>query len=205
MTLDDVAWYSVVTLRDQCLEHNLSTLRTHYPQIPAYVVDNNIGLYSIKDTAAKYGAQVLTNQELLSLTVNQTVWSKRLFEKHPLLCFSSDDVIILEGGFIERALEKINQNCHLVSFATDRDPVAYMYDQTFFNELGFNTAIPGKEHTDIDLVNRVRAQWGTMESVGEYWQMNQIGWHSRYVLNPHLGQFNKTDVNVDLRKLNRLY
>lgn len=202
ITIDQIAWYTVVTLRDSCLNSHLSSLRTYYPDLTVYVIDNNAGQYNINDIAKKHNARVLSNGEnLLSLTENQSIWSEYLFNQYAALCFSSDDIQILEGGFIELALSRLNQGQTICSFATDADPVAYMYNQQFFNELGFNQSLRGKEDTDTDLIKRTRACYGVLDSVGEYWVNKENSWHSRYVLNPRLGLYGKTDVNDDLERL----
>lgn len=201
LTIDQVAWYTVVTLRDSCLSSHLSSLRKYYPTLPVYVIDNNIGQFNIAPIAEQYNATVLVNTTLRSLTENQTLWSQHLFELYPLLSFSSDDIQILEGGFVELALDKINSSKEIVSFSTDRDPVAYMYTQKFFNDVGFNQLLLGKEDTDTDLIKRTRNHYGTLDSVGEFWRCDNDSWSSRFVMNPRLGVFGKTDVNRDLEKL----
>jgi hypothetical protein len=202
ITIDQIAWYTVVTLRRSCLDSHLSSLRKHYPQLTVYVVDNNAEQYNIDDIAEKYNAKLLKNgKELLSLTENQQRWSEQLFKDYQALCFSSDDIQILEGGFIELALERLNQGKDITSFSTDGDPVAYMYNQRFFRELGFNQQLRGKEDTDTDLIKRTRAHYGSLDYVGEYWVNDDNSWRSRYVLNPRLGLYGKTDVNEDLESL----
>lgn len=200
-TIDQVAWYTVVTLRDSCLDSHLSSLRKYYPTLPVYVIDNNIGQYNISPIAEKHNATLLVNPMLRSLTENQTVWSKHLFELYPVLSFSSDDVQVLEGGFIEMALDKINSENEIVSYSTDRDPIAYMYTQKFFNDVGFNQQLLGKEDTDTDLIKRTRAHYGVLPSVGEFWRGDNDCWSSRFVMNPKVGMYGKTDVNRDLEKL----
>jgi hypothetical protein len=201
-TIDNVAWYSVVTLRDSCLGHHLKSLRQYYPQLAVYTVDNNVGHYDISSIAAEYRSQVLTNEEILPLTVTQTRWSPFLFKSHKILCFSADDIQIFEGGFIERAVELVNQGAEIVSFSTDQDPVAYMYTESYFNTVGFNIDMPGKERTDQDLRQRVIQAYGHFPQVGEYWRPNEVFWRSRYVGNPHLNHYGKDDVNEKLRKMN---
>lgn len=196
--MKDLAWYCVVTLRDSCLDGHLRSLRTFYPNIPVYVIDNNDERYNIKDIAQRYSATVLTHKGILPLTVNQTKYSEQLFEMHKLLCFSSDDIEILHGGFIELAMDRVNQGSEIVSFATDRDPVAYMYTEQFFNTVGFNQQLLGKEDTDTDLKKRCHAQYGKLDSVGEYWNNDNNSWHSRYVKNPAVGVFGKNCVNAAL-------
>ena len=201
-TIEHVAWYCVVTLRDSCLEHHLESLRKYYPDIPVYTIDNNAGHYDIKPIAERYNSTVLSNSSVLPLTINQTEWSKELFKSHPVLCFSADDVHIFEGGFIEKSLELINKDAEIVSFSTDGDPVAYMYTERYFNDVGFNIGMPGKERTDVDLRERVNKAYGVFPYVGEYWQPTEDCWRSRYVGNPHVGKFGKDDVNQKLDQMN---
>lgn len=200
-TSEQVAWYNVVTLRDAALGFHLESLRKYYPDIPVYTIDNNAGHYDIRPIAEKYQANLLANQEILPLTVNQTIWSKELFKSHSVLCFSADDIQILEGGFVEKGLDLINQGAEIVSFSTEHDAVAYMYTERYFTQVGFNTDMPGKEATDQDLRNRVTKAYGHFPQVGEYWQADENFWRSRYVGNPHLNKFGKDDVNQKLRDL----
>lgn len=199
--LEDAAWYCVVTLRDSCLAAHLATVRKFYPTIPIYVIDNNDGRYSIDAIAAAHNATVLKHQGIKPLTTNQTEYSLQLFQQHKLLCFSSDDIEVLEGGFIELAIERINQGSEIVSFSTDADPVAYMYTEQFFRELGFNTALLGKEMTDRDLIKRCQARYGKLDSVGEYWREDRANWYSRYVKNPRVGEAGKNCVNQALSEI----
>jgi hypothetical protein len=199
-TLADVGWYSISTLRDQSLEYHLASLRKFYPDITVYSVDNNIGRYDIRPVAEKYSSKILLNDTLLSLTVNQTKWSQELFKSHRLLCFSADDVTVFEGGFIERAIELVNAGAEIVSFATEQDPIAYIYTERYFRNVGFNIDMPGKERTDEDLRNRVVGAYGHFPQVGEYWRADPDFWRSRYVGNPHIGKFGKDDVNEKLQE-----
>jgi len=203
-TLKDAAWYTVVTLRDSCLHYHLSSLRQHYPTIPCYVVDNNAGHYDISPIAAEHNCTVLTNTDPqpIPLTVNQTQWSTHLFKSHAVLCFSADDIHVFEGQFIERALDIINTGVDIVSFATDVDAVAYMYTENYFKQVGFNVNMPGKEHTNIDLLSRVKQHYGNFHHIGEYWGPNADFWRSRYVGNPHMGRYGKDDVNAKLHQMN---
>ena len=201
-TIENVAWYCVVTLRDSCLEYHLESLRKYYPDLPVYVIDNNAGHYDIKPIAEKYKSTVLSNPTVLPLTVNQTDWSKELFKSHLVLCFSADDVHIFEGGFIEKSLDLLNQGAEIVSFSTERDPVAYLYTEKYFKDVGFNTNMPGKECTDTDLKQRVMQAYGNFPQVGEFWDVDANFWRSKYVGNPHQGIFGKDDVNEKLRQLN---
>lgn len=201
-TLNDVAWYSIVTLRDSCLEYHLQGLRQYYPNLVHYTIDNNAGRYNINDIADKHGSIVLTNETILPLTVNQTIWSKELFKKHPILCFSSDDIQILDGGFIELSLEKINQGNEIVSFSTNVDAVAFMYIENYLSKVGFNTHMPGKEMTNNDLQARVETAYQNFPHVGEYWKEYNDGWRSKYVGNPNVGRFGKDCVNTKLKNLN---
>jgi len=199
-TLADVGWYSISTLRDQSLEYHLASLRKFYPDVTVYSVDNNVGKYDIQPIAEKYHSKVLTNTYLMPLTVNQDTWSRELFTAHQLLCFSADDVTVFEGGFIERAIELVNAGAEIVSFATEQDPIAYIYTQQYFNTVGFNINMPGKERTDEDLRNRVISAYGHFPQVGEYWSADPDFWRSRYVGNPHIGKFGKDDVNEKLEE-----
>jgi hypothetical protein len=199
-TMADAGWYSISTLRDQSLEYHLSSLRKFYPDITVYSVDNNVGKYNIRPVAEKYHSKVLTNTNLMPLTVNQDRWSRELFTAHRLLCFSADDVTVFEGGFIERAIDVINAGAEIVSFATEQDPIAYIYTQRYFRDVGFNTSMPGKERTDLDLRNRVVGAYGHFPQVGEYWRADPDFWRSRYVGNPHIGKFGKDDVNEKLEE-----
>jgi len=205
-TIENVAWYSIVTLRDTALENHLKELRKYYPDITVYTIDNNAGHYNIVPIAERYKSTVLTNTSILPLTINQTEWSKKLFKSHSVLCFSSDDVQIFEGGFIEKGLELINQGAEIVSFSGGeiQDPVAYMYTEKYFTDVGFNTSMPGKERTDEDLRNRVTQAYGNFPRIGEYWRNDvwEDGWRSRYVGNPHLDRCGKDDVNHKLSQMN---
>ena len=206
-TIENAAWYSVVTLRDSCLDCHLQGLRKYYPDIPVYTVDNNVGQYDITSIAEKYKSTVLYNTSILPLTVTQTNWSPELFKSHSVLCFGSDDVQFFEGGFIEAGLNLINQGAEIVSFATGSDAIAYMYTEKYFTDVGFNIGMPGKEHTDQDLLRRVTAAYGHFPHVGEYWNdtTDSTCWRSRYVGNPHPGNYGKDDVNEKLRQLNINY
>jgi hypothetical protein len=199
-TIDDIAWYSISTLRDSSLEYHLSSLRKFYPDITVYSVDNNVGEYNIVPIAEKYGSTILPNSTLLSLTMNQDRWSRELFKSHKLLCFSADDVTIFEGGFVERAIELVNAGADIVSFATEQDPIAYIYTQQYFDTVGFNLDMAGKERTDIDLKNRVERAYGHFPQIGEYWRADPDFWRSRYVGNPHIGKYGKDDVNEKLEE-----
>jgi hypothetical protein len=200
-TLDDFAWYVIVTLRDSCIEGHLQSLRKYYPAIKVYVVDNNIGKYDISKICEKYGAEQIINDDLLPLTMNQIKHSPVLFQKHKVLCFSSDDVVVLDRGFIERSMAALNQGKEIVSFSTDADPVAYAYTENFFKDVGFNDKLLGKECTDTELVRRTRNRYAEFPSVGMFWRGDERGWHSKYVLNPHCGVFGKTEVNQQLEDL----
>jgi hypothetical protein len=202
-TIEQVAWYTVVTLRDSCLGFHLASLREFYPDIPVYTIDNNVGYYgyNIAPIAEKYNSKILTNSEILPLTVNQTLWSKEMFKSHSVLCFSADDIQIFEGGFIEKGLDLINQGAEIVSFSTELDAVAYMYTERYFTDVGFNINMPGKEATDRDLKNRVTTAYGHFPRVGEYWQADENFWRSRYVGNPHLNKFGKDNVTEKLREM----
>lgn len=201
-TIHNIAWYSVVTLRDACLEYHLKGLRQYYPNIVHYTIDNNAGHYNINPIAEKYQSIVLTNETILPLTVNQNIWSKELFKKHSILCFSADDILILDKGFIELGLDKINQGAEIVSFSTNVDAIAFMYTENYFNNVGFNTGMPGKEMTNLDLQLRVEKAYKNFPQIGEYWKEYEDGWRSKYVGNPHVGKFEKDDVNFKLKKLN---
>ena len=203
-SIENVAWYCVVTLRDSCLEYHLQSLRKFYPDLKVYVLDNNAGPYNITPIAEKYNCAVLANTGThpLPLTVTQDSWSKELFKSHSVLCFSADDIQIFEGGFIERSLDLLNQGSDIVSFATERDAVAYMYNEKYFTNVGFNVNMPGKEATDQDLKHRVITTYGTFPHVGEYWQSDTDFWRSRYVGNPHMDKFGKDDVNKKLGQMN---
>lgn len=204
-TLNDVAWYSIVTLRDSCLEYHLQGLRRYYPDLIHYTIDNNAGRYDINPIANKYQSTVLSNIEILPLTVNQTIWSKELFKKHSVLCFSADDIQILDKGFIELSLEKINQGAEIVSFSTNVDAVAFMYTKNYLDKIGFNINMPGKEMTNNDLQARVETAYKHFPQVGEYWKEYEDGWRSKYVGNPNVGKFGKDCVNTKLNKLNIKY
>jgi hypothetical protein len=201
-TIENVGWYSIVTLRDSCLGHHLESLRKYYPNIPAYVIDNNAGNYDIRPIAEKYKTTVLSNQTVMPLTINQTNWSTELFKSHSILCFSADDITIFEGGFIEKSLDLINQGAEIVSFSTAVDAVAYMYTKKYFTDVGFNISMPGKEMTNLDLQKRVEKAYEKFPHIGEYWRNSEDHWRSRYVGNPHLNKFGKDDVNQKLDKLN---
>ena len=203
-TFNDIAWYTVVTLRDSCLNNHLNSLKSYYPNLHTYIIDNNGEQFNLNPITSKYPLNtVLSNNKTIKpLTINQIEYSKILFEKHKILCFSADDILILEHGFIEKALEKINLGAHIVSFSTDLDPVAYMYTEEFFNTVGFNPNLKGKESTDRDLIKRTKQYYGKLDFIGEFWREdNNHSWYSKYVLNPAVGILGKTDVNMDLEKL----
>ena len=201
-TINNVAWYSISTLRDSCLEYHLQSLRKFYPTIPVYSINNNAGHYDIRPIAEKYKSNILSNSDILPLTVNQTTWSEKLFLSHQLLCFSADDILIFEGGFIEKSIDLINNGAEIVSFATAQDPIAYMYTEKYFQNIGFNINMPGKEGTDKDLRNRVNKAYRNFPQVGEYWRADPDFWRSRYVGNPHIEKFGKDDVNKKLKQMN---
>jgi hypothetical protein len=209
-SIEDVAWYSVVTLRDTALEHHLKGLRKFYPSLSVYTIDNNAGHYDISPIAERYNVKVLVNEttQPLPLTITQDNWSKELFKKHKVLCFSSDDIQIFEGGFIEKSLDLINQGDEIVSFSTNRDAVAYMYTERYFKDVGFEITKPGKEYTGAEFLEAmVMKAYGKFPQVGEYWRWEQdIGcWCSRYVGNPGVGIFGKDNVNEKLRDMGLPY
>jgi hypothetical protein len=191
-----IAWYVISTLRDTCIGLHLEGLRKHYPQIPVFVINNSAG--NLDQICETYVANQIKNETILSLTVNQINVSKMLFEDYDVLCFSADDIMILDGGFIEKSVKLLDQGCEIVSFSTDQDPVAYCYTKKFFEEVGFNDKLLGKECTDTDLVRSVRNKYSSFPSVGEHWSSDSRGHFSKYVLNPHVGQFGKTEVNQQL-------
>ena len=209
-TIENVAWYSVVTLRDTALENHLQGLRKFYPDLPVYTIDNNAGHYDISPIAERYNTKVLVNEttQPLPLTITQDNWSKELFKKHKVLCFSSDDIQIFEGGFIEKSLDLINQGDEIVSFSTERDAVAYMYTERYFKDVGFEITKPGKEYTGAHFLNAmVMNAYGKFPQVGEYWRWQQdIGcWRSRYVGNPAVGILGKDCVNEKLHDMGLPY
>ena len=210
--LKDVAWYCIVTLRDGCIEWHLERVRLFYPDIKVYVIDNNLHYFDISAKCEPFNVHIIKNTEILGVTQNQHRHSPFMFLEHKALAFSSDDIYIFEGGFIEKSLELINKGREIVSFGTDRDPVAYLYTQKYYNEVGFDNNLIGKETSLDSLLSRTKKQYGRFDSVGEYWKDCQDPnsfdfnfWRSRYVGNPHLGKLNKTDVNINLQQINRPY
>jgi hypothetical protein len=213
LELKNIAWYAVVTLRDTCIGWHLERLRKFYPDIAVFVIDNNIGKFDIQPICKDYNVTILKNDSIKSITQNHNFWGGKLLEQFNALAFSSDDIYIFEGGFLEKSLDLINNhNKQIVSFGTDRDPVAYLYTKQYYDEVSFNNSLNGKESSLDDLLNRTKAKYNEFPSIGEYWtdhhdltNFNSKFWRSRYVGNPHEGQMGKDDVNRKLRDLGLPY
>jgi hypothetical protein len=180
-----------------------------YPSIDVYVIDNcgkegDLGPIEHKSRVC----DLIKTDGIHPLTYNQTCVSKTLFGKgYDYLIYAADDVIFKQNGFIEEAvlLFITNPNHHIISFATDQDPVAFIYDSTFFKEVGFNLSLKGKECTDNDLVYRVKLAYGSFPYIGEYWKPigDGIGWESKYLEHAkgRMEGGEKEDVNKKLEKL----
>lgn len=200
---NEYCWYTVVTLRDSCIKEHIDRVRKYYPAIEIYVVDNCAEFYNIESFLKDYkNIKVIKNDIIYPLTFIQNIVSELLFKNYNNLFFASDDVMMLEGGFIEKSLEKIKNGAKIVSLSTDEDPIAYVYNEDFFKEVGFNLKLYGKECTDTDLIKRVKSKYSSFESIGGFWTNDQNGWRSKYCLNPHVGKHGKTEVNQQLENLN---
>lgn len=196
-------WYTVVTLRDSCIEGFIDSFRKYYPNVDLCIVDNCADHLSIFDYLTKTDKlddkiRFYKNDKIDHLTVLQNKISKELFEEYDILGFSSDDIRFQEGGFLEKACGLLYNGGHeFVSLTTPRDACAYIYSKTFWEGFKFNENLKGKECTDNDLTIRI----DPMKHIGEYWRPGDDGWTSRYVLNPYVHKLGKDDVNDSLEKL----
>jgi hypothetical protein len=187
-TIDDVCWYVIVTLRDDFILRCVESFRRFYPRVQLLIVDNcgeelDVSKIVPEDDCTKV---IKFSKKLInSLTHNQNVISYVFLNKHKLMGFSADDVVFIRGGFIEAAIELLNDEAEIVSLATDQDPVAYVYSKEFYDKVGFNMKLMGKERTDVDIVRRTKAAYGKFWHVGENWfRYGGTGggdWRSKYV------------------------
>jgi hypothetical protein len=201
-----ICFYTIVTLRYNWYKNWAYAVREFYPDVNVVIIDN-CGKEGALKNLGDVDCLVFKHADILPLTVNQFNMSQLCFEQgFDFLVYSADDVIFKCGGFVEEAvLKMLSDDSHIVSFSTDKDPVAYIYDRVFFEEVGFNLELKGKEDTDLDLVAGVVKKYGSFPYIGEYWRPlgDHIGWESKYVEHARNRVENGKKEDVT-EKLNRL-
>jgi tRNA G46 methylase TrmB len=187
-TIKDVYWYIIVTLRDIHIRDCIDSFKAYYPDVPIVVVDNCGKYLDISKSVSQYShVEVFKTPKIQPLTVNQNQISQNLFSKYKVLGFCSDDVKFIKEGFIELALKRLNEkNCDFVSLTTDKDPVAYLYNENLWKRIGgFNENLSGKANTDLEIVTTLKKVYGSCPHIGGKWHKHKEGWKSNYVLHLH--------------------
>lgn len=213
--LDDIAAFTIVTLRQNHWQSHRDSIKKFYDNIRYHIVINGIDYRDFLfddllhqpaprhlDWATIYGSDtryIIETKNIYPLNFLLNRVGNILFKYNDILLFAADDVEYIAPGFLEEGLELINNGATIVSLATSKDSgVAFMFTEQLIKDIGpFNEKLLGKECTDNDLENRVKNYYGDFPSIGRFWFPEpEHGWISKYIKHPH-----KSDINERLEEL----